>query len=113
MAELTTPGPAGANDDIREVVREKYAAAALAATDADDASCGCGPGVFGSALYDEAHARRRRSRRSRPRSGAASRPRWPICTRARRCSTWARAPARTCSSAPGGSVRRAGPSAWT
>ena len=57
MAELTTPGPVPANDDIREVVREKYAAAALAAADADDASCGCGPGVFGSALYDEAHAR--------------------------------------------------------
>ena len=56
MAELTTPGPAGANDDIREVVREKYAAAALAAANVDDASCGCGPGVFGSALYDEAHA---------------------------------------------------------
>ena len=56
MAELTTPGPVPANDDIREVVREKYAAAALAAADTDDASCGCGPGVFGSALYDEAHA---------------------------------------------------------
>ena len=56
MAELTSPGSAPANDDIREVVREKYAAAALAATDPDDASCGCGPGVFGSALYDEAHA---------------------------------------------------------
>jgi arsenite methyltransferase len=53
MAELTTPDPARAQDDIREVVREKYAAAARATTDADDASCGCGcgPGVFGSALY--------------------------------------------------------------
>jgi SAM-dependent methyltransferase len=61
MAELTTPDPAPAQDDIREVVREKYAAAARAATDADDASCGCGaggcgPGVFGSALYDDADA---------------------------------------------------------
>jgi len=54
MAELTTPDPA--RDDIREVVRERYAAAARAATDADDASCGCGPGVFGSALYGEADA---------------------------------------------------------
>jgi arsenite methyltransferase len=59
MAELTTPDPARAQDDIREVVREKYAAAARAATDADDAACGCGsggcgPGVFGSALYDDA-----------------------------------------------------------
>jgi SAM-dependent methyltransferase len=61
MAELTTPDPARAQDDIREVVREKYAAAARAATDADDASCGCGPGgcapsVFGSALYDNTDA---------------------------------------------------------
>jgi arsenite methyltransferase len=58
MAELTTPDPAGAHDDIREVVREKYAAAARAATGADDedASCGCGPSVFGSALYDVADA---------------------------------------------------------
>ena len=44
MAELTTPEPAHAHDDIREVVRERYAAAARAAADADDASCGCGPG---------------------------------------------------------------------
>jgi SAM-dependent methyltransferase len=53
MAELTTPDPARAQDDIREVVREKYAAAARASTDADDSGCGCacGPGVFGSALY--------------------------------------------------------------
>jgi arsenite methyltransferase len=59
MAELTTPDHDQA--DIREVVREKYAAAARAATDADDASCGCGPGgcgpgVFGSALYGDAEA---------------------------------------------------------
>ncbi|HEX6695428.1 MAG TPA: arsenite methyltransferase [Solirubrobacteraceae bacterium] len=54
MAELTNPDRA--RDDIREVVREKYAAAARAATDADDASCGCGPGVFGSALYGDADA---------------------------------------------------------
>jgi arsenite methyltransferase len=61
MAELTTPDPAPAHDDIRETVREKYAAAARADTDADDASCGCGPGgcgpgVFGSALYDDTDA---------------------------------------------------------
>jgi SAM-dependent methyltransferase len=58
MAELT---------DIRETVRERYAAAARAAADAQAAQseagccgssgCGCSPadatGVFGSALYDE------------------------------------------------------------
>jgi hypothetical protein len=54
MAELTTPDPA--RDDIREAVRERYAAAARAATGRDDASCGCGPGVFGSALYRDADA---------------------------------------------------------
>jgi ubiquinone/menaquinone biosynthesis C-methylase UbiE len=42
MAELTDP-------DIREVVREKYAAAARSE---GKSSCGCGPhGVFGAALY--------------------------------------------------------------
>jgi arsenite methyltransferase len=61
MAELTTPDHGPAEDDIREVVREKYAAAARAATDAEDASCGCGPDgcgpdVFGSALYGDADA---------------------------------------------------------
>jgi arsenite methyltransferase len=65
MAELTTPDHGRAEDDIREVVREKYAAAARAAADATDASCGCGPPdascgcgpeVFGSALYAEADA---------------------------------------------------------
>jgi arsenite methyltransferase len=55
MAELT---------DIREQVREKYAAAARAAADRDDSGCcgssgpSCSPadatGVFGSSLYDEA-----------------------------------------------------------
>jgi arsenite methyltransferase len=47
MAELTTP-----DDDIREVVRTKYAAAARAAASEESPACGCGPqGVFGSALY--------------------------------------------------------------
>jgi arsenite methyltransferase len=40
--------------DIRETVREKYAAAARQAAEQPTASCGCGPAgdaVFGSALY--------------------------------------------------------------
>jgi SAM-dependent methyltransferase len=53
MADLTTP-------DIREVVREKYAAAARAVTTPGGGSCGCSPAdsteVFGAALYDEAEA---------------------------------------------------------
>jgi arsenite methyltransferase len=48
MAEL--------NDDIRETVRERYAAAATAGSGCGD-GCGCSPadatGVFGGGLYDE------------------------------------------------------------
>jgi ubiquinone/menaquinone biosynthesis C-methylase UbiE len=45
--------------DIRETVREKYAAAARQAAEQPTVSCGCGTagdeaGVFGSALYDDA-----------------------------------------------------------
>ena len=60
MAELT---------DIRETVRDRYAAAAEAAAASDKADCGCGCGdafgtqidalgeqVFGDALYDETEA---------------------------------------------------------
>jgi arsenite methyltransferase len=52
-----------ASDDLREVVREKYAAAARAVVDQERPSCGCGPisttdeagaEVFGSTLYDDA-----------------------------------------------------------
>ena len=60
MAELT---------EIRETVRERYAAAARAATDATEETGCCGPGavscspaddggVFGGTLYDEARPRR-------------------------------------------------------
>jgi SAM-dependent methyltransferase len=65
MAELTTPDPAPAQDDIREVVREKYAAAARAVAAQETTSCACGPTVttdeqgaqvFGSALYDNVQA---------------------------------------------------------
>ena len=68
--------------------------------------------VFGAALYgDEADARRRPPWRRR--SAAASRPRSPTCTRARPCSTSARAPAPTCSSPPAASARPAGRSGST
>jgi ubiquinone/menaquinone biosynthesis C-methylase UbiE len=58
MADLTTP-------EIREVVREKYAAAARAATTGEGGSCGCasadasdatGAPIFGGALYEDAQA---------------------------------------------------------
>jgi arsenite methyltransferase len=54
---------AAGDADIRETVRERYAAAALAVADQRDTSCGCGPvstldadgaQVFGGALYDTA-----------------------------------------------------------
>jgi arsenite methyltransferase len=44
-------------EDIRETVREKYAAAARQAAEQPTASCGCAPAgdaVFGSTLYDDA-----------------------------------------------------------
>ena len=47
--------------DIRETVREKYAAAARQAAEQPTASCGCGPAsdaVFGSALYEGADTER-------------------------------------------------------
>jgi len=52
MAELTD------STDIRETVREKYAAAARQAAERSAASCCGGPAdaVFGSALYDESEA---------------------------------------------------------
>jgi SAM-dependent methyltransferase len=62
MAELETLNEAEATDEIRERVRERYAAAATAAAGDRDASC-CGSDaavitdeqreVFGSALYEE------------------------------------------------------------
>ena len=106
MADVTT-------SDIREAVRERYAAAARQATEGggccgpeSEASC-CGPAdiasePFGAALYgDEAPAPP--TRRWRRRWAAASRPPSPTSSRARRSSTSAPAPAPTCSSAPGGS----------
>ena len=56
---------AGQRGDIREAVREKYAAAARAAAAQEGAGCACGPvsttdkqgaQVFGSALYDNTEA---------------------------------------------------------
>jgi arsenite methyltransferase len=70
--ETTMPDQLHDRDDIREIVRERYATAARAASTApEQASCGCGPAtgdsccgsdssavgsvaVFGAALYDDA-----------------------------------------------------------
>jgi arsenite methyltransferase len=59
MAELTTAPVSDTTetepDEVREVVRARYAAAARA-VGKQDASCDCGPGgseVFGAALYDD------------------------------------------------------------
>ena len=88
------------NTDIRESVREKYAAAARAAA-AEPASSCCGSpadadGVFGGGLYAEGETDGGPPARSARRWAAASRPPSPTCTRARRCSTSARARAPTC-----------------
>jgi SAM-dependent methyltransferase len=62
MAELTTSDAT----DVREAVRERYAAAAVAAAEQGSASCGCSGGVsltdgdgrevFGGALYESGEA---------------------------------------------------------
>ena len=87
--------------EIREIVRERYAAAARGAR-AGASCCGdgvedsCGGGVFGDALYGSEMLRARLARPSRHRSAAACRRQSPTCTRARPCSISARAPGRTC-----------------
>ncbi len=106
MAELT---------DIRETVRERYAAAARTAAEgaydqaraleSESGCCGSGQltaspadetGVFGARLYDENTRRGRTASRNQRPSDAGSRPRSPICTKVRQFSTSGQAPARTC-----------------
>ena len=50
-------GPERAQTDIREAVRERYAAAALAVEADAGSSCGCGEEVFGAGLYAEAETK--------------------------------------------------------
>ena len=107
MAELT-------DTDIRERVRERYAAAATAVAESTGSGCcgapaaiaGCGPDIastdeHGNEVFGAGALRRRprarpQGRSWRPRSAAACRPRSPICMTARPCSTSAPAPAPTC-----------------
>jgi arsenite methyltransferase len=57
-------GTTASTEDVREVVRERYATAARVAASGGEAACGCGVGVtdehgnevFGVALYDERNA---------------------------------------------------------
>ena len=113
MAELT-------DTDIRDQVRDRYAAAAKAVQETTSSGCcgsaageaGCGPAaaftdpdmrstdkdgteVFGRRSTPPRPTSRRR-RPSRPRSGAASQQRSPTSMKARPCSTSARAQAPTC-----------------
>jgi hypothetical protein len=101
--------------NIREAVRERYASAATHAASgafeearaSEAAGCGCGTGgcaptgavadgSFGATLYGAETSDGVPARRSRPRSVAASRPRWRIYTRVTSCSISVRAPAPTC-----------------
>ncbi len=95
MAEMT---------DVRETVRERYAAAAKAskAVTEGGGGCGCGPAptlltdeagrqVFGGALYGEDDAGSAPEGAVNASLAAACQPRSPSFARARRCSTWARA----------------------
>ena len=88
-------------DELREEVRRRYAESARAVTEGSG-GCGCGSGECCAEAGATARASSRRSttpssaassptRPCSPRSAAATRPRSPTCTRARSCSTWARA----------------------
>ena len=117
MADLT-------DHELREPVRERYAAAARgwptatprrAAAAAARRPCraevadGRRPmRLRRRPLRGHGHRGRATRRRWPPRSVAACPLPWPTSTRARRCSTSARAPAPTCSSAPAASARRDG-----
>ena len=105
---LRHDGAGKAESDVRERVRERYAGAAKAehligllrrcrprGCGADRADRQAGHEVFGAELYT-ASRDAVPMRRSWPRSDAGTRPRSPTCTRARRCSTSARAAASTC-----------------
>ena len=111
-----------ARGDIREVVREKYAAAARAAAAQETTSCACGPAgttdeqgaqVFGSALYDDLQADGATETAVAASLGCGVPTAVADLRRARSFSIWGRAPGPTCSSAPGAWARRARPSAWT
>ena len=111
MADLTDR----AAEHVREAVRERYAAAAQRTGE----GCGSGCGLRArrrlrrAASTTSSRPTAPRRRRSAPRWAAACPPRWPTCTRARRCSTSDRAPAPTCSSAPAAWARQAARSALT
>ena len=100
---------------VREQVRARYAEAARSVAAGDTEACGCGPssccdgdsnGSFGAGLYSELERASSRTRPGLRASAAATRPRSPICARARSCSTSARAAASTCCSPRGASGRR-------
>ena len=104
------------SDDIHEIVRERYAAAAREAAAGAQPGIvgGCGEGgccapseaVFGGDLYDARPTAAGCPRRPcSPAWAAATPPRSPSCARARWCSTSARAAASTCCSR----ARRVGP----
>ena len=85
-------------DELRDEVRRRYAESARAVT---DGSAGCGSGSccaddrrervgsakFGEVLYDAEQRGELPDAAVLRRSVAAIQRRWPICTRAKRCST--------------------------
>ncbi len=113
---------AGASDDIRESVRERYAAAARSVAEQSASSSCCGSvalaeadeaGLFGVTLYAGAETEGAPDGRSPRLWAAGCRPRSRIFIRARPSWTSARAPARTYSSAPSASPRAAARSGLT
>jgi hypothetical protein len=95
-ADETTTMQAG---DIREQVRERYAAAAAQVTTADPGAGCCGPSetfdggseVFGAALYALGDHEQLPDTAKLASLGCATQPPSQNCARARRCSTWVQA----------------------
>ena len=104
-----------ADQDIKQIVKDKYGKAALKVVAGGEALLLLGERLLrrrrggGSdhlqPLRGRPRRRRCRPRPSPPRSAAATRRRWPSSGPARRCSTSARAAASTCCSRPGASGR--------
>ncbi|GLY49928.1 hypothetical protein Lesp01_35840 [Lentzea sp. NBRC 102530] len=97
--------------ELRETVRARYAAAAIAVTEGGGGCCS-GQAVevdetFGATLYQTAQRDELPPKRSRPHSAAATPPRSPNSAKASGCSTSAPAAASTSCSPRAASVRRA------
>jgi hypothetical protein len=112
--------PMTQTENLREHVRDRYAAAAAAVGSGSGASC-CGPAdalaaisdIFGASLYQPDQTADLPEEAVLASWAAATRWPSPRSAKARRFSTSAPAAASTSCSRPAGSGRPASPTAWT